>query len=230
MASLAENILTLEADSLQERLIEFAFGELPEHQRLDFDIELFTQRSELVFGVTITISVSTRTTNRRGIGGKEIQIEGKRVASQLIISEKDIRLLSNTLKDTLFSRISATIVHGISLRLFETDPRIGTIMRAISPSMSSDEEIAENTLPVCPLLDPPSLNVRIPRIQEHPWFRNFTPVLRSNKRETLSHCVLCQKELRYLDEVVWMGGNLLWICLRCYQGERPLISLSRETS
>ena len=73
--------------------------------------------------------------------------------------------------------------------LYEMDPRIGTRRR-----VGSDQDL----LPPSPLFDPPP-GLILPNLHHAPWDR----------------CTLCGQGFMRGQEVIWSGGNLLWLCNFC---------------
>lgn len=182
----------------EEDLDDLLWGELrPESMTLPIKLwwEIYDEPRLMGKTTALTIVVSEHARIWRGqqlkVARKEVSFRHTLLSAERLTAQVDIRAL-------VFRRA----LLEIAPRLYEADPRIGTVRRIIQdePGLS---------LMKCPLFDPPG-GVQKPLVYSS-RFDGF----REEYFGRWTRCGLCREPFAPQEEVTWGGGNLLWLCQKC---------------
>lgn len=158
------------------------------------DLEDIARRVVLVFRVA---------PHRREWNGRTYHVEPSEVVVNFLIPEREFYM--SKMEDVIkhhFDKAFASFPKQVAPRMFEYDPRIGTVVRV--------GESRKETWRPSLLFDPPG-GVRwpFPRPQiDAPLYAKF--------HNQWGRCGQCKTDLKMGAEVTWGGGHLLWVCRKCH--------------
>jgi hypothetical protein len=143
--------------------------------------------------------------------GKTVAVREKDVVTEFTINERDIYMMSVLEAIAAeFKKTLAAFPKEVAPRLYEADPRIGTVVEIGYPTTNEDGmAIPGEKFSACPLFDPPG-GVYLPYTKPPIEFP-----LADQLYKRWTRCGQCKEPFVPGDKAVWGGGYLLWACEKC---------------
>ena len=159
--------------------------------------------------------------HQRMWGQKPVYIQDLEVVQHLSIPERDLYMMSveDALRQAL-QKLLSEFPRQVAPRLYEADPRIGTVATVGEGTSLLTGDLAETDkrrgrFIACPLFDPPG-GIYLP-FPKPPV--DFPLAQQHHNRWT--RCGQCKTQFILGEEATWGGGYLLWVCRSCLPSGIP---------